>query len=201
MLQRYLAIPFVLLLSFFLIAPAAQGCVGRILYIGSLDTNSDKILAELLVVLINERTGTNVKLRYFDDNQKLYDALKSSDENEKVDIIVEDTISAAKMLNFKTSSDLNADYAAIKDSYEKKYDLVWLNPFAFKNLEVTIDPSISSALIRRDILTNFPLLPRVINKLAGAVTDATYMEMLSRVNSGEKPNNVAKDFLRTTKLI
>ena len=54
-------------------------CVGRTLYVGSLDTTEDRVLAQMLVLLINERTGTTVKIRYFDDTEALYSALKEND--------------------------------------------------------------------------------------------------------------------------
>ncbi len=201
MFFRYIQILLVVFISFFLLHGNGQSCVGRILYIGALEENSDKILGELLVILINERTGTNVKLRLFKDNDSLYEAFKSTDEKTKVDIIVENTADAAEFLKRTPSSDVNTEFAEIKDLYEKNHDIIWLNPFGFKNAEGKFDNALSSALIRRDILTNFPLLPRVINKLAGAIDDTAYSEMFAKVNSGDKANNVARDFLRERKLI
>jgi glycine betaine/choline ABC-type transport system substrate-binding protein len=56
-------------------------------------------------------------------------------------------------------------------------------------------------LLRRDVLTNFPLLPRILNKLAGSIDDETFYDLEAKVSAGDKPKNVAKDFLRTKKLI
>ena len=64
------------------------GCVGRVLYVGSLPSTSDRLMSELLVMLINERTGTNVQIRFFDDRDQLYNAMKLTDEAERVDIVV-----------------------------------------------------------------------------------------------------------------
>jgi glycine betaine/choline ABC-type transport system substrate-binding protein len=51
------------------------------------------------------------------------------------------------------------------------------------------------------VLTNYPLLPRVLKKLAGAINDESYLNLTAKVRDGEKPQNVSKDFLRIKKLI
>jgi glycine betaine/choline ABC-type transport system substrate-binding protein len=56
-------------------------------------------------------------------------------------------------------------------------------------------------VIRRNVLTNFPLLPRVLKKLAHAIDDRRFRKMLTRVEHGEKPRNVGKDFLMRKKII
>jgi glycine betaine/choline ABC-type transport system substrate-binding protein len=53
----------------------------------------------------------------------------------------------------------------------------------------------------RDVLTNYPLLPRVLNKLAGAINDEAFSTLTAKVRGGEKPQNVSKDFLRQNKFI
>ncbi|MBU0481806.1 MAG: hypothetical protein KKG47_11975 [Proteobacteria bacterium] len=180
---------------------ASQACVGRILYIGALENNADKVMAEMLVTLINERTGTNVKVRYFDNLDGLYKALKAHDENERVDIIVEDTADAMKIMNRERLPDLDQEYASAKNLYEKEMDIIWLNPFGFRNTKSENSPAVNAPIIRRDVLTNFPLLPRILNKLSGAINDQTFAEITDKVSSGEKPKNVAKDFLKARKFI
>ena len=90
MLKRSFPV-FLVLLFVFLWSANSFACVGRILYVGSLDTTEDKVLAQMLVLLINERTGTTVKIRYFDNNEALYKALKENDEEKRADIIIENT--------------------------------------------------------------------------------------------------------------
>jgi len=192
----------VLLIALALLAMAgsAGACVGRILYVGALDTTEGKVVAELLAVLINERTGTTVKTKFYPDLHKLYEALKVSEEEKRVDIFVEETGGALARLGATPTANPTDDYAAAKERYDKELDLIWLNPFGFTTGQGTATPTISAPLIRRDVLTNFPLLPRVLNKLAGAIDEQAYRDLITEAK-GEKPHNVAKEFLRARKLI
>ena len=98
MLKRSFFPVLLALLLAFLFAANSFACVGRILYVGSLDTTEDKVLAQMLVLLINEPTGTTVKIRYFVDNDALYNALKEKDEANREAIIIENTDDALAIL-------------------------------------------------------------------------------------------------------
>jgi glycine betaine/choline ABC-type transport system substrate-binding protein len=112
---KKLFLPVVLpLLLITLWAANSHSCVGRILYVGSLDTTEDKVLAQMLVLLINERTGTTVKIRYFDDTGKLYQALQVSDEETRADIIIENTDGALSILKKDKAADLDQTYRQVK---------------------------------------------------------------------------------------
>ena len=201
MSKRLLSALMLVFVSLFLFRSPVRGCVGRTLYVGAQDTLEDRILAEMLVLLINERTGTTVKIRLFDDIPQLYQALKAESDEERVDIIVEDTEDAFTVLKEKPGSgDTGQQYLTVKDRYEKELDIIWLTPFGFDN-KVDGIKTVSAPLVRRDVLTNYPLLPRVLEKLAGAIDDKSFTELTDSVSSGEKPKNVAKDFLRVKKLI
>ena len=175
-------------------------CVGRTLYIGALQTPSETIMAEMLATLINERTGTTIQIRYFEDRDAIYTALKSNVEENRADILIENTLDAMKILA-TTSITPDKDFVAVKDYYDKELGVIWLNPFGFNNSTGVIGQSISAPLVRRDVLTNFPLLPRILNKLSGVITNATYDQLKKEVAGGEKPKNAAKDFLKKRKLI
>lgn len=200
MLKRIFPVILVLLLTF-LWSANSIACVGRILYVGSLDTAEDKVLAQMLVLLINERTGTTVKIRYFDNEELLYAALKENDEEKRADIIIENTDDALALLKKPTPGDLDVTYKQVKELYESELGLIWLNPFGFKHATGDETQTVSAPLVRRDVLTNYPLLPRVLNKLAGAVNDETFSNLTAKVRNGEKPQNVSKDFLRANKFI
>ena len=192
----------ILTLLFFLsVATCASACVGRTLYIGALSSTEDTIMSEMLALLINERTGTTVQTRYFTTNEELYTALKSSKEEERVDILVEDTIDAMGILKKVATDKPDQDFLLAKEHYDKNLNVIWLNPFGYNNSKNDSKNSVSAPLVRRDVLTNFPLLPRVLNKLAGAITNKAYQNLNKVVTSGVKPKNAAKKFLRTKKLI
>ena len=201
MLKRSFFPVFLVLLLTFLWSANSFSCVGRILYVGSLDTTEDKVLAQMLVLLINERTGTTVKIRYFDNEEALYSALKENDEEKRADIIIENTDDALALLKKPRPGDLDQTYKQVKELYESELGLIWLNPFGFKHAKGDEKQTISAPLVRRDVLTNYPLLPRVLKKLAGAINDETFLTLTAKVRDGEKPQNISKDFLRAKKLI
>ena len=190
-----------LLLCAFLWTANSFACVGRTLYVGSLDTTEDKVLAQMLVLLINERTGTTVKIRYFENNEAMYNALKENDEDKRADIIVENTNDALALLKKPDPGNLDQTYKQVKELYESELALIWLNPFGFKHGSGDNLQTLSAPLVRRDVLTSYPLLPRVLNKLAGAINDETFSGLTAKVRKGEKPQNVSKDFLRAKKFI
>ncbi len=182
-------------------AAISQACVGRILYVGAMETIESKTMAEMLVLLINERTGTNVKIRYFDDNNKLYQAFQSHDEEARIDIIIENTADAMAYFKKKRNSDLDQEYIEVKNIYEKELNVIWLKPFGFRNYKGQDNQTISAPLIRNDVLTNYPLLPRILTKLSGAIDEQNFTEMITKVKSGDKAKNVVKNFLRAKKFI
>ena len=189
------------MLLIFLWSANSYSCVGRVLYIGSLDTTEDKMLAQMLVLLINERTGTTVKMRYFDNTEALYNGLKENDEEKRADIIIENTADALAFLKKPQLGDLDQTFKQVKEIYESELGLIWLKPFGFKNATGDEMQTISAPLVRRDVLTNYPLLPRVLKKLAKAINDEAFSTLTAKVRGGEKPQNISKDFLRTKKLI
>ena len=190
-----------LLVLALLLTQAAPGlaCVGRTLYLGSLKDNGDLLISEMISVLVTERTGTTIKIRPFDTQAQLYQALKSTKEEERVDIMTENTAAALAFAKLPPGPSADQDFLTAKAYYEKNLDTIWLNPFGYSKEKAK--PSVSAPLIRRDVLTNFPLLPRVLNKLSGAINDQDYQELLTAVNKGGNPKEVAKDFLKKHKLI
>jgi len=170
-------------------ASTADACVGKILYIG-INENSpeEKLLAEMLSVLINERTGTTVNIRYYRNSKELYNAVK----RKEVGILIENTNRAMEILGRPRESNAKRAYEISKEEFRKNMDIVWLEPFGLLNY---------SPLIAAEVLINFPALPRVINKLSGIMNEEIYTRLVRAINSGEKPRKVARDFLKSKKLI
>jgi osmoprotectant transport system substrate-binding protein len=187
-----------LALSAFLFVPRADACVGRLLHIGVVDSVEGRVLAEVLSLLINERTGSTVAIQFYNDEQELDEALKVN----KVDVSIDNTAHAMRVLN-KASLALDpaAAYELAKASYEKEKGLVWLKPFGFVHREGASAPDYTSTLLRTEVLNNFPALPRVLGKLGGAMNDEAYRRLMKNVESGEKPKKAARDFLKAKKLI
>ncbi len=179
-----------------LAAPRAEACVGKMLHIGVINSSEGHVLAEMISFLINERTGSTVTIQFYDNEQDLYRAVTGK----KVDIAIENTTRALRMLNRPAESDLNRTFEVVKSTYEKEKGMVWLKPFGFTHGSGE-SPSYTAPVLRIDVLNNFPALPRVIGKLGQALNDDVYAKLMKAVESGEQPKKAAKDFLKSKKLI
>ncbi|MHB8789393.1 MAG: glycine betaine ABC transporter substrate-binding protein [Desulfobulbaceae bacterium] len=178
-----------------LFSSSSFACVGKTLIIGALASPNEQLLAQLMAVIINERTGTTVNVQYYDDQQKLYAAVAKKEVN----IIAENTGRALQRLGKETSGDAEAIYAEVKDAYRKELQLVLLKPFG--SAAAGDKPFMDVAAIAETILIEYPALPRVIEKLAGIVQEKSYPQLLAAVESGDKPNQVARDFLKKKRFI
>ena len=179
-----------------LFSPGAWACVGKTLNVGVLNSVEGQLFAEMLSTLINERTGTTVKVSYYKDEQDLYGAI----EAKKVDISIENTARAMQVLRRPADADARRAFEEVKAAYEQRMGLVWLRPFGFLRGGGSA-PSYTAAVLRMEVVNNFPALPRVINKLGSTINDATYTRLIRSVQSGEAPKTVARDFLRSKKII
>ncbi|MBI5665451.1 MAG: hypothetical protein HZC49_10285 [Nitrospirae bacterium] len=175
----------------------SQACVGRILNIGITNSVNENLLAELVSVLINERTGTTVNIKVFDNAKDIYDSVKKAE----LGIVIENTGHAMNMLNMPNSKDMEKDYDVAKKEFREKRDLVWLNPFGYLPEEKGSGKIYYAPVITQDVLINFPALPRVINKLGRISDDGDFNKVVKAVKSGEKVKRAARDLLKKKKLI
>ena len=184
-----------LLASILVPATDAVACVGKTLEIGISSSPREQVLAELVSVLVNERTGTKVNVKVFKTSEEVFDAVIVGEVN----ILIENTGHAKEMLEDKTTQGPKNVYAASKEEYMGTYDLLWLDllvDLRSQNEELYYAPVVSAEVIR-----NFPILPRVVNKLGKVVDASALAKMVSKVNSGDKPHKVAWDFLEAKRLI
>jgi len=103
------------------------------------------------------------------------------------------------VLNKPVETDVQKAYEIVKASYEKEKGLIWLKPFGFlngSNESAPLTPRRSSGMK----FSQFPRPSRLINKLGSSINDDTYTKLISSVASGEKPKNVARDFLKSKNL-
>jgi len=187
--------PIIIMLLLFSVE--AHACVGKILHIGVMKSPEGQVLAEVLSSLISERTGSTVAIKFYNSEQELYDAVRAN----QVEISVENTVRALKMLNRPAVADVDKAYEVVKAYYEKEKGLVWLKPFGFLRGNGAGAPSYTAAVLRVDVLNNFPALPRVIGKLGPTLNDEAYSRLIRSVESGEQPKKAARDFLKSKKLI
>ena len=175
----------------------AEACVGKLLHIGVLNSAEGQVLSEILSTLIMERTGTTVAVEFYKSMQELYAAMQAK----KVDMAIENTARAMQLLKQPAETDPKKAYEYVKTAYEKERGMIWLKPFGFSHTSGSASPSYTATILRVDILNNFPVLPRVINKLGSTIDNETYAKLIKSAESGEKPKKVARDFLKSKKLI
>lgn len=178
---------FVMAVALIITAHVSMACVGKTIHVGISNVN-EKLMAEMASLMITERTGSSVKIEVYKDSKSLYDAVKQG----KVNIIMENTDRALDVLGkSKSAGSMGVD--SIKSEYRKNFNLTWLNAFG-------AGPQYAPVLTA-DTLSNYPALPKLLNKLAGALANDTYSKLLKSVGSEDKAKKVAKDFLKGKKLI
>ena len=154
-------------------ATQSFACVGKTLIIGATSTPNDTLLAQMMAVIINERTGTTVNVNYYDDYEKLFEAVKKREVN----IYVENTERALQLLGKSASGTAENVYTSVKDEFKSQYHLVMLKPFGGK-LSAQEQSFVDVPVIAEGILIEYPALPRVINKLAKVTGGKNYEKLL-----------------------
>ena len=178
---------FVMAAAFFMTVHASFACVGKTIHLGISSAN-ERLMAEMASLMISERTGSSVKIEVYKDSRSLYEAVKQG----KVNILMENTDRALEVLG-KSKGAGSPGLDSIKSDYRKSFNLTWLTPFGAA-------PQYAPVLTA-DTLANYPALPKLLNKLAGVLSNDTYSKLLHSVDSDDKTKKVAKDFLKGKKLI
>ena len=195
MMRKLIIILFVAIFSFF--SFQSNACVGRILSIGIVDSVNENLLAELISVFIDERTGTTVNVMIFENYEEIYEAVKK----EEIGVVIENTDHALTMLNFQGSGDRKKDYNISKKEFRERLNLVWLKPLGHLPEEEGKEPRFYAAVITEDVLINFPALPRVINKLKGISDDKGFGKVVEVAKEEKDIRKAVRDFLKRKKLI
>ncbi|TYO96369.1 osmoprotectant transport system substrate-binding protein [Geothermobacter ehrlichii] len=196
---RVFFLPLLLLVFLWVPVLPASACVGKTLVIGATEEPQQQVLAQLLAVLISERTGTTVKIVRHKTHRQLHEALLRAE----LDMYVEYTgVGQVEILGRDPISDPKALYAAVKQSYNSELNLIWLKPFGFDAPGVAPAdvPAEAAPVVRKDTLKKFPALARLINKLGGRIDLATIRRLEDEAAS-RPPEQVARNFLKANRLI
>ena len=123
-------------------APPANACVGKALVVGVIDTPQQQILANILAILIGERTGTTVKVVPAASHAAAHDALLKAE----LDMYVEYTgIGQVQILQATPVAEQAALYKAVKERYNQELNLVWLEPFGFADPKLAPKGTVAEA--------------------------------------------------------
>jgi osmoprotectant transport system substrate-binding protein len=172
-----------------LLGNESRACVGKILYIGISNLPAEQLLAEMVATLVTERTGTTVKILPFKDMREVYAAMKKGE----VGLMIENRDRAFDFLGKPRDNDPKTAQETVKREYQKTLNMVWLEPMGG-------NPAYASVL-SMDTLNSLPALPKLLNKLSGILTDDAYNRVVKSAKGDEKPKKVARDFLKSKRLI
>lgn len=178
---------------------SAYACVGKSLVVGALDSPQQQVLAQMLSILISERTGTSVKVVPVEDHLQAHEALLRAD----LDMYVEYTgVSQVVLLKEPPIADSKELFESVKGRYNQELNLVWLQPFGFSATDLAPEGTVADAapVVRKDTLKKFPALARLINKLGGTI-DAATIAQLEKATAEGNSREVARNFLKQNRFI
>ena len=203
--MRRIAVPLIVLataVAALVLSSPARACVGRTILVGYYDAPEQVMVANLLAVFIDERTGTTVKLSRFRTREEAFDAIR----HDKVSLYADySSILLSKFAGERPAGDDERNFARLKEVLNRKYNVVWLEAFGYdryfpekaNNGERTGQAGV---MLCKDTLSKFPALPKLLGKLRGVLDNET-MASLLREASMSDPKTVARRFLKTRKLI
>lgn len=187
-MKLFMSLCFVALLL--MVSPhGAEACVGRILTIGTLGSADEQFLAEMVSVLLSERTGTNVKIVSFQHSRDLYQAVHKGDLGLVIESVERGMAVAGTTGDYRTKT----SYDAVKKEYRKKLNLVWLEPFG--------ESRHYAPVVSVEVLANLPALPKLVGKLAAIINDETLARFVKISKPDGKYQKTAREFLKSKKLI
>jgi len=191
----------ILTLVFVTLQPSPSDCcVGRKLVFGSVEAERPGMVSRILTILIHERTGTTVEVKFYPDRDKLLAAVQKG----KVDLYVDHVDDAIDRLKLEISSEEDSErFKAVKRRFEEEENLIWLKPMGYSGIALdgrSLGPA--SAVVHKDTLKKFPALPRLLEKVGTRVVlDDGRLESLVSEAQSEKPAKVARNYLKEVKLI
>jgi len=180
----------------------ARACVGRTILIGYHDAPDQVMVANILAVFIDERTGTTVRLSRFRTREEAFEAVRL----DKVSLYTDySTILLSKFAGERPSGDDEKNIARLKEVLNRKYNVVWLEPFGYDRYfpgkaNDGERPGQAGVMLCKDALSKFPALPKLLGKLRGVLDNETMVSLLREASTSD-PKTVARRFLKTRKLI
>lgn len=191
------------LIFFHLLATPLLACKGRVLVLAVGDSIDQVIMGKMLSILINERTGTTVEIAQPGDIQASHEAVLQGKANIYINYL---GMAEAGTEGPNALDEPQKAYILVSRSYMEKYGMVWLKPFGFQGPlpqaapSGKIDGTLAVPVTTKDVIKQFPILDRLINKLAGQVDNKTLDELREKSENQDVEITV-REFLTSHKLI
>lgn len=186
-----------------------RACVGRTLYVGYYDAPEQVMVAHILSVFIDERTGTTVKMTRFGTRDEVFEAIR----NDKVSLYADYSgVVLGRFGGEAPGPDPEKNFARLKELLNRKHNVVWLEPFGYDRYfsgkerngaygpKAVGVPGPAGLMLCKDSLSKFPALPKLLGKLRGALDNETMAGLLREAKDAD-PRAVARRFLKSRKLI
>ena len=182
---------FALVLPVLLLSGPAAACVGKTLIIGTDGTARSRAVAQVLAILINERTGTTVEVLDHPNADALFKGLTEGD----VDLALEFAGRALSRGGQAMPGEGAKAFEAANAYYQETWNLVWLPPLGFS--EEGHAASVAAPIAQKHALKKFPALSRLIAKTQSLLPEAEIAALASAANQAQ----AAREFLKKNKLI
>jgi osmoprotectant transport system substrate-binding protein len=174
-----------------------SACIGKIIVIGTSDTPANRVAAEIIMQLITERTGTKVKIIFHREESEVRDGLNAEDEESKIDILLVNNLRSQWGVKFvNTGKNVEEPPVYSLQAGEINYDFWILPGSSWISHGFDYYP-----LLRKELLIDFPILPRLLNKISSRLSIADFSNLVEKVKAGKKARNEAKDILKQKGLI
>ena len=191
------------LILFHLLASPLLACKDRLLVVAVGDSIDQVIMGQMLSILINERTGTTVEIVQPGDIQANHEAVLQGKANIYINYV---GMAGAGTEGSNALEDPQKAYILVRRSYMEEFGMVWLKPFGFQGPLTQAAPSgkvdrtMAAPVTTKDVIKKFPILDRLINKLAGQVDNKT-LEELRKKSENQDVEITVREFLTSHKLI
>ena len=186
-----------------LLATPLLACKDRLLVVAVGDSIDQVIMGQMLSILINERTGTTVEIVQPGDIQANHEAVLQGKANIYINYV---GMAGAGTEGSNALEDPQKAYILARRSYMEEFGMVWLKPFGFQGPLTQAAPSgkvdrtLAAPVTTKDVIKKFPILDRLINKLAGQVNNKT-LEELRKKSENQDVEITVREFLTSHKLI
>ena len=186
-----------------LLATPLLACKGRVLHLAVGNSVDQAIMGQMMSILINERTGTTVEIVQMEDTKAAHEAVLHG--------LAEIYINYVGMAQAGTEGPNALDepqkaYILASRSYNREFGMIWLKPFGFQGPMAQaassgeVDRSLAAPITTKEVIKKFPILDRLINKLAGRVDNKTLEELRGKSENQDVEITV-REFLTSHKLI
>ena len=159
---------------------------------GKQDTES-QLLTKMYALLLRHSGFAVVERANTGTNDAVFRAMTSG----QIDLSPAFVATSLKELGLNSTGNTQLDYLQLRQGYEAKYHVTWLDPAPFNGKVYN-----SAPVVRDSILKKSPQIATILNKLAPVLTEQVSQQLQSEVVKGGKSvTAVATQFLQSKGLL